>query len=145
MIPWSSALVQGYVLQTSTPKPINTPKYTKKPDLGLIVLWLHGYEEYTRQRFSEGGSSVLIEWDRMFGKLALPSAVIPPKMPSTSCGTGELVGSIGAQAVGGAGAGAMVGSAVGPVGTAVGAAIGALVGGGIAAAGKSNCFKTKKK
>jgi len=126
-IPYNSPLVQGYIA-------LKTPSTARDGDMSLLTLWNHGFEEYVRQRFSGSATSVLQEWNFMFG--AVPSAGVTP----SSCGALNLVSGAASAGVGAAGVGAMVGSAGGPIGTGIGAAIGFVFGAGVSLLGKTECF-----
>jgi hypothetical protein len=118
-IPWSSRLVKNYSLTTQSD---GQPR-----DLSLEVLWLYGYEEYVRQRFTSGATSVLDEWGFMFGAVA--SA--PATAADSSCTSTAINTEIATQAL----AVGSMGLAFGPIGGMVGTGLGAFG----AWLGKSKC------
>ena len=77
-IPYDSHLVHDYIK-----KDLETGQAR---DLSLEVVWLYGYEEYVRQRFTSGSTSVLDEWNYMFGTIA----AAPATKSDSACSTAVL-------------------------------------------------------
>jgi len=122
-IPWRSSLVQNYSL--------NTQVAGKARDLSLEVLWLYGYEEYVRQRFTSGATSVLNEWDFMFGAVA----DAPATPADSSCSAAAVGTDMATQALAMGSMGLMIGGPFAPIAGTGGAVLGALG----AWFGKSKC------
>jgi len=101
-IGYDSALVQNYGDGTS--------KASRK-DYSLEILWRFGYEEYVRQRFTESSTSVMQEWDYMFGDIE--------KAPVTDKDNACNATSMAAGAVSQGAMFAAMGAAAGPPGAAV--------------------------
>lgn len=140
-IPYWSELVQGYRQQLAgacvppgcTP-PTNIPPGTKA-DLSLLTLWMHGYEEYIRQRYTAAATSVLQEWNFMF------AADVPaPVATGEACGGTTIASDMISAGVGAAGVGAMMGAPEGGIGAVPGAIIGFIIGAGGSLFGKSSCL-----
>jgi hypothetical protein len=118
-IPWNSDLVQRYknTFTACTTQPC-------VGDLSLLILWLYGYEEYVRERFTASSTSVLSEWNFMF------ATNIPSPVPTNNgCDTSTITGNIMSMGLAGAGVGAAV-SGGNPVGAFIGffgGAIGSLL------------------
>jgi len=119
-IPWSSALVRSYY---------NAAKGHYDADhvgdsYSLMVLWLYGFEEYVRERFTEGSTSVLSEWDYMFANVS----DAPPRLPPKVAGKCNAAGVASSAMSGGIAGGIAIGMATGgPVGAVGGALAGTLV------------------
>ena len=122
-IPWRSTLVQNYGLGTQVAG--------RARDLSLEVLWLYGYEEYVRQRFTSGATSVLGEWDFMFGAVA----DAPATPADSSCSAAAVGTDMATQALAMGSMGLMIGGPAAPLLGAAGAGLGALG----AWFGKSKC------
>jgi hypothetical protein len=139
-IPFFSELVQGYRQQLAsgcTPpcvKPTDIPAGTKA-DLSLLTLWMHGYEEYIRQRSTAAATSVLQEWNFMF------AADVPAPVPQpAACSATAVAGDVFSAGVGAAGVGAMMGAPEGGIGAVPGAIIGFILGAGGSLFGNSSCL-----
>lgn len=129
-IPYKTTLVSGYVAQIY-PNSTNT---LKTGDLSLQILWLYGYEEYVRERFTWSATSVLEEWNYMFA-LTVPAPTIPQ-----ADGCSGLATNIISNGTAWAGIGAMVGSAAPGIGTVLGTGLG-FIGGCLAGLfEKFNCL-----
>ena len=109
-IPYDAMIVQQYNTKTETAG--------KSRDLSLEVLWLYGYEEYVRQRFTSGATSVLDEWNYMFGSVAQAPATDKDSSCSSTAQASKYASSI--FSLGG------MGAMFGPVGAVVGAGVGAF-------------------
>ena len=109
-IPYDAMIVQQYNTKTETAG--------KSRDLSLEVLWLYGYEEYVRQRFTSGATSVLEEWNYMFGSVA----AAPMTPADSSCSTTQQASKYASSIFSMGGMGAMFG----PEGALLGAAVGAF-------------------
>jgi hypothetical protein len=107
-IGFETDLVQNYGDGTPA-KPIK--------DYSLEILWRYGYEEYIRQRFTESSTSVMQEWDYMFGETA--------KAPNTNKDNACNATSMAAGAISQAAMFGAMGAAAGPPGMAVMGLIGA--------------------
>lgn len=119
LIPYDSQLVSEYT------KPLtNTSK-----DLSLEVIWLYGYEEYVRQRFTAGATSVLQEWNYMFGSVAAS----PPGPGDSACNPVSM----GAGAVSQGAMYAAMGAAIVPP---FGAIVGGLIGAGSSLLSSPQCL-----
>lgn len=133
-IPFNSDLVCGYRRQNNIAS--SGCGTETEGDLSLETLWMHGYEEYVRQRFTSGASSVLGEWNYMFGQ----NAAAPPLNTGDACSVSSFL-SGGIQAgIGAAGVGAMLGAPEGGIGAIPGAIIGFIGGAASSLLGKAKCF-----
>ncbi len=134
-IPFWSELVQGYRMQImarSMPAPPNAIPAGTKADLSLLTLWMHGYEEYIRQRSTAAATSVLQEWNFMF------AADVPAPVPQPAgCSATAVAGDVFSAGVGAAGVGAMMGA---PEASIPGAIIGFILGAGGSLFGNSSCL-----
>jgi hypothetical protein len=131
-IPFDSALVRGYRCQLSAAACSGN---IVSGDLSLATLWMHGYEEYVRQRFTSAATSVLQEWNYMFA-----TDVPAPIAAENACGASSIVSDVFSAGVGAAGVGAMIGAPEGGIGALPGAIIGFILGAGGSLFGKSACF-----
>jgi hypothetical protein len=129
-IPYHSQLVQGYYNQINSGQGGDTTG----GDLSLMILWLYGYEEYVRERFTWSATSVLEEWNYMFA-LTQPAPSLPPADGCKNLATGIV-----SSGTAWAGIGAMIGSSVPVLGTALGAAIGFVGGAAAGLIGKGKCL-----
>jgi len=110
-IPWNSHLVQSYynIVKGRPPTAVFGNSYS------LLVLWLYGFEEYVRQRFTEAATSVLSEWDYMFA-----TVTAPPPSHGNEADQSCSVANLSSAAISGGAAGAMLGAPVAPPFGAIG-------------------------
>ena len=95
LIPYESNLVRGYQNQIGLT--------SGQGDLSLMILWLYGYEEYVRERFTWSATSVLDEWNYMF------ATDIPAQLPGNNpCDIGSIATNAISMGLGAAGVGAAV-------------------------------------
>jgi hypothetical protein len=123
VVPYDSALVQGYVAQVHSGTATTPPNMAG--DLSLQILWLYGYEEFIRERFSWSATSVLSEWNYMFGVDVISPTTTPP---DDDCSAGSFISSAMSMGMAGAGVGTGIGAAAGGIGALPGAGIGFLAG-----------------
>lgn len=133
-IPYNSRLVLGYRCQIGQGS-ICGGADDIQGDLSLLTLWMHGYEEYVRQRFTSGATSVLQEWNYMFAQ----DAVVPIDT-GNGCDAGMIASDGISAAIGAAGVGAMLGAPEGGIGAIPGAIAGFIVGFGGSLLGKTKCL-----
>jgi len=134
-IPYNSDLVCGYRYEIGGGAATGCGPHINEGDLSLRTLWMHGYEEYVRQRFTSASTSVLGEWNYMFAE-----DIAPPLDTGDACSPSSFL-SDGIQAgIGAAGVGAMLGAPEGGIGTIPGAIIGFIIGAGSSLIGKAKCF-----
>lgn len=113
-IPYGSHLVSDYA----------AAKSGSAKDLSLEVLWCFGYEEFVRQRFTTAATSVLQEWDYMFGAIA----AAPSTKDDASCATGAVAATVSSRALSMGAMGLMVPEPFGAVAGLVGLAVGGIDG-----------------
>jgi hypothetical protein len=129
-IPYDSALVCGYRFQILAPKG-SCGTNIVQGDLSLATLWMHGYEEYVRQRFTSAATSVLQEWNFMFAEDTAPPIPTSDACSAASFASGGIQAGIGAAALG---------AMMAPEAAPVGAVIGFIVGAASSLLTKTKCF-----
>jgi hypothetical protein len=122
-IPYDSHLVHDYRTKDQ--------ETGQSRDLSLEVVWLYGYEEYVRQRFTSGATSVLDEWNYMFGAIA----AAPATKEDASCSTAVVASDVVSSGL----SMAAIGLMVPPPATAIATSFLGLVGAITSLATKPQC------